>query len=113
MNIIVLSHDYISPEHAASFTGLDKLCPIVKNQFPSLMRKEIRKWAEINLSYSLHKPSRRTFKPNKVYAPEIESYIQLYSRKQAIKRTKQMRVNRLNSVQKATILKNKLKLGIN
>ena len=37
------------------------------------MRKEIRKWAENNLSYSLHKPSRRTFKRNKVYAPEIDS----------------------------------------
>ena len=75
-----LSHVYISPECAASFTGLDKLYHMVKNQFPSLMREEIRKWAESNLSYSLHKPSRRTFKRNKVYAPEIEC---LYSRKQA------------------------------
>ena len=40
---------------------------------PSVTRKEIRKWAESNLSYSLHKPSRRTFKRNKVYAPEIDS----------------------------------------
>ena len=83
MNLIVLSHVYISPKHASSFTGLDKLYPMVKNQFPSLTRKEIRKWAESNLSYSLHKPSRRTFKRNKVYAPEIESYTQIYSRKQA------------------------------
>ena len=36
-----LSRVYISPEHAASFTGLDKLYPTVKNQFPSLTRKEI------------------------------------------------------------------------
>ena len=57
-----LSHVYISPEHAASFTGLDKLYRMVKNQFPSIMRKEIRKWAENNLSHSLHKPSGRTFK---------------------------------------------------
>ena len=76
-----LSHVYISPEHAASFTGLDELYPMVKNQIPSLTRKEIRKWAENNLSYSLHKFSRRTFKRNKVYAPEIECYTQLYSRK--------------------------------
>ena len=75
-----LSRVYIFPEHAASFTGLDKLYPTVKNQFPSLTRKEIRKWAESNLSYSLHKASRRTFEQNKVYAPEIEC---LYSRKQA------------------------------
>ena len=73
----------ICPEHAASFTGLDKLYPTVKKQLSSLKRKEIQKWAESNLSYSLHKPSRRTFKRNKVYAPEIESYTQLYSRKQA------------------------------
>ena len=26
-----------------------------------------------NLSYSLHKPSRRNFKRNKIYAPEIDS----------------------------------------
>ena len=68
-----LSRVYISPEHAASFTGLDKLYRAVKEQFPSVTRKEIRKWAENNLSYSLHKPSRRTFKRNKVYAPEIDS----------------------------------------
>ena len=36
-----LSHVYISPEHAASFTGLDKLYCAVRNQFPSLARKEI------------------------------------------------------------------------
>ena len=59
-----LSRVYISSEHAASFTGLDKLYNMVKNQFPSLTRKEIRKWG--NLSYSLYKPSRRTFKRNKV-----------------------------------------------
>ena len=68
-----LSRVYISPEHGASFTGLDKLFRVVKNQFPSVMRKEIRKWAENNLSYSLHKPSRRTLKRNKVYPPEIDS----------------------------------------
>ena len=47
-----LSRVYISPEHAASFTGLDQLYRTVKNQFPSITRKEIRKWAENNLSYS-------------------------------------------------------------
>ena len=72
-----LSRLYIFPEHAASFTGLSlfkfKLYHTVKDQFPSVMRKEIRKWAENNLSYLSHKPSRRTFKQNKVYAPEIDS----------------------------------------
>ena len=41
-----LSRVYVSPEHAACFTGLDKLCPTGKDQFPSLTRKRIRKWAE-------------------------------------------------------------------
>ena len=36
-----LSRVYISSEHAANFTGLDKLYLAVKNQFPSVMRKEI------------------------------------------------------------------------
>ena len=68
-----LSRVYVSPKHAASFTGSAKLYRTARNQFPSVTRKEIRKWAEKNLSYSLHKPSRRTFKRNKVYAPEIDS----------------------------------------
>ena len=67
-----LSHVYISPEHADIFTRLDKLYRTVKNQFPSLTRKEIRKWTESNLSYSLHKSSREVFKWNKGYGPEIE-----------------------------------------
>ena len=57
-----LSRVYVSPKHVASFTGLDKLYCTAKNKFPSVTRDEIRKWAENNLSYSLHKPSRRTFK---------------------------------------------------
>ena len=52
---------YVSPKHATSFSGLDNLYRMAKNQFLSVTRK-IRKWAENNLSYSLHKPSRRTFK---------------------------------------------------
>ena len=52
---------YVSPKNAASFSGLDKLYRMTKNQFPSIARKETLKWAENNLSYSLHKPSRRTF----------------------------------------------------
>ena len=60
-----LSRVYISPEHAASFTGLDNLYRTVKNQFPSLTRKEIRRWTESNLSYLLHKPTRRTEHSNK------------------------------------------------
>ena len=68
-----LSRIYVSPEHATSFTGLDKLYRTAKNRFPSVTRKEILRWAESKLSYYLHKPSRRTFKRNKVYAPEIDS----------------------------------------
>ena len=68
-----LSRVYISPGHAASFTDLDKLYRTVKNHFPSVTRKEIQEWAESNLSHSLHKPSSRTFKRKKVYAPEIDS----------------------------------------
>ena len=57
-----LSRVYVSPKHVASFSGLDKLYQMAKNQLPSVMRKEIRKWAENNLFDFLHKPSRRTFK---------------------------------------------------
>ena len=56
-----ISRVCISPVHAASFTGLDELYRMVKNRFPAVTRKKKRKWAESNLSYSLHKPSRRNF----------------------------------------------------
>ena len=68
-----LSRVYESPDHPASFSGLDKLYRIAKKKFPSITRNEIKQWAENNLSYSLHKPSRRNFKRNKIYAPEIDS----------------------------------------
>ena len=68
-----LSSVYVSPEHSTSFSGLDKLYRIAKKEFPSITRNEIKQWAETDLSYSLHKPSRRNFKRNKIYAPEIDS----------------------------------------
>ena len=68
-----LSRVYESRDHPASFSGLDKLYRIAKKEFPSITRNEIKQWAENNLSYSLHKPSRRNFKRNKIYAPEIDS----------------------------------------
>ena len=68
-----LSRVYESPDHPASFSGLDKLYRIAKKEFPSITRNEIKQWAENNLSYSLHKPSRRNCKHNKIYAPEIDS----------------------------------------
>ena len=62
-----LSHVYESPEHPASFSGLDKLYHIAKKEFPNITHNEIKQWAETNLSYSLHKPPRRNFKRNKIY----------------------------------------------
>ena len=38
-----ISRVCISPGHATSFTGLDKLYRTVKNHFPAVTRKEIRK----------------------------------------------------------------------
>ena len=63
-----ISRVCISPGHAASFTGLDKL-----HHFSSITIKELRKWVESNLSYSSYKLSRRNFEQNKVYASEIYS----------------------------------------
>ena len=68
-----LSSAYVSPGHATSFTDVDKLYGTVTSQFPSVKRKEIQQYAESNFSYLLHKPSRRAFQRNKVYAPEIDS----------------------------------------
>ena len=68
-----LSRVYESRKHPASFSGLGKLYRIARKEFPGITRNEIKQWAEANLSYSLHKPSRRNFKRNKIYAPEIYS----------------------------------------
>ena len=57
-----LSRVYESPDLHPSFSGLDKLHCIAKKEFPSITRNEIKQWAENNLSYSLHKPSRSIFK---------------------------------------------------
>ena len=35
-----LSRVYVSPKHAASFSGLDKLYRTAKNQFPSVKEKK-------------------------------------------------------------------------
>ena len=63
-----ISRVCISPGHAASFMGLDKLY-----HFSSITIKELRKWVESNLSYSLYKLSGRNFEQNEVYAFEIYS----------------------------------------
>ena len=60
-----LSRVYVSLKHTTSFMGLDKLYHTAKNQFSSVTRKEIRKWAENNLSYihytnPLEEPSNET-----------------------------------------------------
>ena len=68
-----ISRVCISPGHGASFTGLDKLYLLIKNHFSAVTIKEIRKWVESNLSYSLHKLSRRNFERNEMYASEIYS----------------------------------------
>ena len=63
-----ISRVCISPGHAASFMGLDKLY-----HFSFITIKELRNWVESNLSYSLYKLSRRNFEQNEVYAFEIYS----------------------------------------
>ena len=34
---------------------------------------DVQLWAKDNLSYALHRPARRTFQCNQIYAPEIDS----------------------------------------
>ena len=68
-----LSRVYTSPKYPGSFSGLDKLYREVKKEFPNVSRKDVQLWAKDNLSYALHRPARRTFKRNQIYAPEIDS----------------------------------------
>ena len=45
----------------------------MKKEFPNVSRKDVQLWAKDNLSFALHRPARRTFKCNQIYAPEIDS----------------------------------------
>ena len=69
-----LSHVYVSPGHATSFTGLGKSYRTVKNHFPVVTRKKYENGQKIifPIRYA-YPPSGRTFKRNKVYAPKIGS----------------------------------------
>ena len=68
-----LSRVYTSPKYPGGFSGLDKRYREVKKQFPNVSRKDVQLWTKDNLSYALHRPARRTFKRNQIYAPEIDS----------------------------------------
>ena len=68
-----LSHVYTSPNYPGSFSGLDKLYREVRKEFPNVSQKDVQLWAKDNLSYALHRPARRAFKHNQIYAPEIDS----------------------------------------
>ena len=69
-----LSRVYVSPKHATSFSGLDKLYRMAKNQFPSVTRKEIRKWAENNLSYSFTSPLEEPLNETRCMLPKLIVY---------------------------------------
>ena len=45
----------------------------MKKEFPNVSLKDVQLWAKDNLSYALHRPARRTFKHDQIYAPEIDS----------------------------------------
>ena len=69
-----LSRVYVSPKHDASFSGLDKLYRMTKNQFPSVTRKEIQKWAENDLSYFYTSPLEEPLIETRCMLPKLIVY---------------------------------------
>ena len=70
---LFLSHVYVSPKHAASFSGLDKLYCMAKNKFPSVTRKKYENGQKIIFPIRYTDPLEEPFNRNKLYAPEIDS----------------------------------------
>ena len=67
-----LSRLYNDPKAPGSFGGIDKAYRAWKKIFPSLTKKQVEEWAQPELSYTLHRPSRRNFRHGKILTHTID-----------------------------------------
>ena len=57
---------YYNPEHAASFSGIDKLYRSVRSEGKAITKGQLKKWLRGQSVYNGHKPVRKTFKRRRV-----------------------------------------------
>ena len=67
-----LSRLYNDPKTPGSFGGLDKAYRTWKNIIPSLTKKQVKDWMQSELAYTLHRPSRKTFRRGKIFCYTID-----------------------------------------
>ena len=67
-----LTRLYNDPKAPGSFGGLDKAYRAWKKIYPTLTKKEVNEWAQSELSYTLHRSSRKTFKRGKFLSHTID-----------------------------------------
>jgi len=64
---------YKNPEHPASFGGINALHRALKGRVKT---KDIKKWLQTKISYTLHKPLRHKFRRNRVIVGGINEQFQ-------------------------------------
>ena len=66
----ILSKIYYNPKHSASFSSAERLYDAVKDKGISL--DQVKEWLSGELTYTLHKQSRKNFKRNKILVSHID-----------------------------------------
>src|SRR5258708_37137271 len=62
---------YYDTKNPASFSSVNKLYDEVIKKFPSTTLKDVGEWLSTQITYTLHKPSRKNFLRNKIIVGEI------------------------------------------
>ena len=63
---------YSNPAIPGSLGGLDRAYREFKKIIPKLTRKDLQEWSKTSLAYSLHRPSRRKFKRERIMTNNID-----------------------------------------
>ena len=63
---------YSDPSVPGSLGGLDKAYREFKKVIPNLTRKDVEDWSKTSLAYSLHRPSRKNFRRDRILTNNID-----------------------------------------
>ena len=68
----ILPDIYYDPKNSGSFAGVKSLYMAAKQVDPNITYKEVKDWLSGEITYTLHKPVRKTFKRNKIIVNGID-----------------------------------------
>lgn len=72
----ILSSIYYTSNHPSSFSSIQKLYTDARIIDSGITKKYVKDWLSKQLTYTLHRPARRTFKRNRVLVSEIDEEFQ-------------------------------------